>query len=92
VRDQPRAGFVEQSQRFSGSYRAGIGVPSATVVAGRTVLDVVFGLRKRRKPVFRTLRGLRTLRGQRGGQKAENKQSEKLLHDKDLLNDPWLCD
>jgi hypothetical protein len=50
VADEPGTGFVEQSQRFSGSYAAGIGISSATVVAGRTVLNVVFGLRKGRKP------------------------------------------
>jgi hypothetical protein len=49
VGDEAGAGFVEQSERFSRGYGAGIGVSSAAVVARRTVLDIIFGLRKGRK-------------------------------------------
>jgi hypothetical protein len=49
VGDEARTIFVEQSERFAGGYGPRVGIPSAAVVAGGTVLDVVLGLRERGK-------------------------------------------
>src|SRR6266568_4986728 len=72
--DQPWSIFVEQRQSLPGRDGPGVRIPAATVVAGGSPLNVIFGLGKSREP------SRRILRKQRQSQKGENEQAEQFFH------------